>query len=157
MQNQSFQSNTERNNAKFLHVDVLFIYLFLFSQCHLSHNTEENKKMTLLATAFQTLLHHQLSRYCIYIYICPYSPQATTHLRGQDQSELQQWHRNKVAGNHISSLKRLPRAEQVCSSLTHQNHSQKEAFLFLSCGLFFFFNTHSNRIQHRGLKFQYAC
>lgn len=31
MQNQSFQSNTERNNAKFLHVDVLFIYLFVFT------------------------------------------------------------------------------------------------------------------------------
>lgn len=71
MQNESFPSNTERNNSKFVHIDILF-YLFIYllsSWCHLSHNIEENKKMTPLATAFQTLLHHQLSWYCVYINI----------------------------------------------------------------------------------------
>lgn len=69
---------------------TFYLFIYLSSWCHLSHNTEENKKMTQLATAFKTLLHHQLSRYHAYLYSYPYSPQATTHLRSQAQSELQQ-------------------------------------------------------------------
>lgn len=63
MQDQSFQSNKERNHSKFVHIDI---YLF-FWQYNVSHNAEENK-MTPYGHGLPNFaaLPTKLSRYCIY-------------------------------------------------------------------------------------------